>query len=695
MFTTYADVWFRIPVAESFTYELPEDMADQAHPGSRVLVPFRGRDQEIAIIHRVHRNPPAFATKPVHRLLDPGFSLLTPELTDLADWIADYYMATPGEALHLIAPSGRRLKGDTRAALETYVETGERPPPPKHTVNSDALVRLSEEQDDAFHEIFRAPDSKENLHLLHGITGSGKTEVYIHAICRTLAAGRSALYLVPEITLTVQLINRLKRVFGDRLGVLHSYLPLSEKYDTWMKFRLGLLDVVLGTRSAVFAPLENPGLIIIDEEHDASYKEHSSPRYHARRVAFQRAARHQARVILGSATPAVETFYWSRDRGRIHYHALRHRPSGSLLPDVEVVHRKSDHEFISPELRQAGAMVLEKGEQAIFLLNRRGYSPQAYCSRCKITQQCPDCSLSLTFHQAGYLSCHFCGYREKYQLRCPVCQNMLELVGVGTQQAEEHLRHAFPDANITRLDQDVARASGNRSAVGEILTDLEAGKTDILLGTQMIAKGLDFPNVTLVAVLNADIGLGLPDFRSSERIFSLLVQVAGRAGRSQKKGRVIIQSLTPDLPLLRQATNQDYGSFYRQEIGLRREHFFPPFARMFRLVIRCEREEVLTEFSGRLRAGLEQNFSEPFLEERYGRHPLWKNLDAATFLKFTRLTGPLEAPVYKLKKYFRHHLFLQSLYPEPARLWLSELMAQIKTPAAIHLQFDVDPEDMM
>ncbi len=424
-------------------------------------------------------------------------------------------------------------------------------------------------------------EQQSQTYLLEGITGSGKTEVYLQVIAEVLNQGKTAIMLVPEISLTPQMVQRFKSRFGEHVAVMHSGLSQGEKYDEWRKIERGEAEVVVGARSAIFAPIENIGVIIIDEEHEASYKQEETPRYHARDLAIWRSEYHHCPVVLGSATPSLE----SRARAQKNvYQRLRltqRANQAATLPTIDVVDMRQEVEngnvsSFSMSLQEKLQERLEKNEQSVLLLNRRGYSSFVMCRDCGYVLPCPNCDISLTLHMdSKTMKCHYCGHEERIPYRCPNCgQDKIRYYGTGTQKVEEELQTLLPDSRILRMDVDTTRRKG---AHEKILRTFGEGQADILLGTQMIAKGLDFPNVTLVGVLNADTALNLPDFRSSERTFQLLTQVSGRAGRAEKPGEVIIQSFNPEHYAIQLAKAQDYEDFYTKEMYIRHRGDYPPY----------------------------------------------------------------------------------------------------------------------
>ena len=462
-------------------------------------------------------------------------------------------------------------------------------------IESNQALELNPEQKEACEAVVGAIGKKHPPFLLQGITGSGKTEVYLQIIQGALDMRKTAIVLVPEISLTPQMTERFIARFGDKVAILHSGLSNGEKYDEWRKVERGDAQVVVGARSAIFAPLKNLGVIIIDEEHEASYKQDSNPRYHARDVALLRAQYNQAALVLGSATPSLE----SRARaGKGVYQHLRLTQRANPLASIPEVQLIDFRDYIgqnetsnfTPPLIEAIQDRLDKKEQVVLMLNRRGYSSFVMCRECGTVDTCPNCDISLTLHMdTKTMNCHYCGFSKEIPHVCPNCQSQsIRYYGTGTQKAYDELAELFPEARILRMDVDTTRKKGSHQA---LLDQFGKGEADILLGTQMIAKGLDFPNVTLVGVLNADTALNLPDFRSSERTFQLLTQVAGRAGRAEKAGQVLIQSYNPNHYAIRFAKDQDYEGFYAYEMGIRRQLGYPPYYFTIGITLSHKKEE--------------------------------------------------------------------------------------------------------
>lgn len=494
------------------------------------------------------------------------------------------FLATAGrtpaaEVSYYTGASARTLKSMEKAGLIAFSEEEELRVPSLDDVEPGPEIVLNEEQQRAFEEILgRVQAAKPSVTLLHGVTGSGKTQVYLRLVQETLALGKTAMVLVPEIVLTPQMMRKFSSYFGSRVAMLHSSLKMTERYDQWKRIRKGEASIVLGTRSAVFAPLENLGLIVMDEEQESSYESERAPCYHARDIARYRCGAEGCHLVLGSATPTVETAWHARN-GDYHLTLLRQRYNRQQLPrvimaDMRQELRQGNMTAISQPLYEELRENLARGEQSILFLNRRGNSRQLLCPNCSFVPQCPRCSVYLTYHSVNdRLMCHYCGHSEKAPEVCPDCGTQLRHIGFGTQRVEKELRELFPDTPILRMDADTVGA-GHEA----LLREFDEREIPILIGTQMVAKGLDFENVTLVGVLAADLSLYVDHYRASERTFSLLTQVVGRAGRGGKEGRAVIQTYTPGNDVIQAAAAQDYDRFYESEIRLRQLRRDPPFA---------------------------------------------------------------------------------------------------------------------
>lgn len=511
--------------------------------------------------------------------------------------------------------------------------------------------------------------------LLHGVTGSGKTEVYLHAISGLANTGKGAIVLVPEIALTPQLLARFKGRFGDRVAVLHSGLTDRERADEYRRIQTGQADVAIGARSAVFAPFEKVGLIIVDEEHENSYKQDEGLRYNARDVAIMRAKFLNAVAVLGSATPSLESYY-NAQSGKYRYLRLANRVDHRPMPEVAVIDVKTlpKSSLYSPLLIEHITQRLARNEQTLLLLNRRGFSSVLICGDCGLAVKCPSCSVSLTFHKSEQkLKCHYCGFLTRPPDTCPACSGIeLKLLGSGTQKIEEELRALFPAARILRMDSDSVKG---RQAYETLLRKVDRREVDILIGTQMIAKGHDFPAVTLVGVVDADVGLNLPDFRAAEKTFQLITQAAGRAGRGELGGEVIIQTMNPGHYSVRHSRTHDYEGFYNEELAYRTQLGYPPIGRIIKIEVKSAREALAEEAAKTARNRI---------------HSLMRGKDTA-------LLGPAPAPISRVRGQYRFHLLLLSRQRDKLRSFAIEGRNAVeeKYGRKCKVIVDVDPVNLM
>ena len=554
--------------------------------------------------------------------------------------LSSIHSALSSDICYFTGASMATLRGLEKSGFVT-MEAEEQYRVPKLVEADGGPIVLNDEQQAAFQGILNLFHAGEgSCALLYGVTGSGKTLVYIRLIQEVLAAGRTAMVLVPEIALTPQMMEKFSAYFGDRVAMLHSSLRLTERYDQWKRIRRGAVQVVLGTRSAVFAPLENLGMVILDEEQEGTYQSENPPRYHARDVAKYLCAQQKATLVLGSATPTVESAYFAQT-GRYHSFSIRGRYNQRPLPRVILADMRQEVRggnsgavsgVLEGELRQN----IERGEQSILFLNRRGSSRMLLCGECGEVPECPRCSVPLTYHSANRrLMCHYCGHSQWAPERCPTCGGLMKHVGVGTQKVEEELGERFPGVRVLRMDADTA-AGGHEKLLRQFVNE----KIPILLGTQMVAKGLDFENVTLVGVLAADLSLYVDNFHAAERTFSLLAQVVGRAGRGDKEGRAVIQTFTPDNDVIVSAARQDYAAFYRSELRMRRVRRYPPFADVFTITVSGAEEGSVLRAAAALREGMRQGLA----------FPSAANMDV-------EIVGPAPAPVLKVNNRYRYRLY--------------------------------------
>lgn len=671
--------------------------------------------------------------------------LLSSPMLELTRWMADYYLCAWGQVLEAVVPAGVKRKAGTRtvqflAVSETVRRNGELPtlpqkqalvfrllwespeavavhdlcraarcgPSPIQALKRRGLIeslrrrveafdpgiprealspgyKLSDDQQTALNAVLAALESGRPQPLvLHGVTGSGKTEVYIQAIDRVVRDGRQAIVLVPEISLTPQTISRFRERFAH-VAVLHSHLSDSERHWHWQRIASGEVEVVVGARSAVFAPTPRLGLLVIDEEHEASFKQETVPRYHAREVAVERARREGVPLILGSATPSLESWHQAR-QGRFQLLHLPERIFRRALPAVRLIDMRHEPprrglHALSRSMEHAIHCALEQQGQVILLLNRRGFSTHIQCPRCGHVVQCPHCDIALVDHRKRHVAvCHYCDYETPPPVACPNCAFAgMRFQGIGSQRLEAEVREKFSGVVCLRMDSDTMRAPGSHERA---LTAFRRGEARILLGTQMIAKGLDFPDVTLVGVVNADLALHFPDFRAAERTFQLVAQVAGRTGRGDRGGRVLVQTFSPEHPAIAAAASHDYAGFVDGELPHRESLGYPPYGRMARLVVRAPEEQAAAGFAKDLGNRLRETVTERKLP--------------------VRVLGPAAAPITKLRGYFRFHLQLHVPHDEtkageqsPIHHLLRTVLPMLRPPSGVEFAVDVDPVNML
>jgi primosomal protein N' (replication factor Y) len=645
-------VLFNLPVQKSFTYEVPSG----TRIGVRVVAPFGSRRLTGVVMGSGGSEPAAdFEIRPVVRIVDAE-PLIGPQQLELARWIADFYLCSMGEALFTMLPSGRR-------EIEAPAFDGD------HEQRQD--VALSEDQKAAVDLMLAAG---EGAYYLYGITGSGKTEVFLRVAEELVGRGRGVIYLVPEIPLAHQLFDELRPRFGETVAVLHSGLTPSQRLAEWHRVRSGRALLVVGARSAVFAPVPDLGLIVIDEEHEGSYKAGATPRYHARQVAFHRARTEGCLLVMGSATPSVEAYHGMKT-GTLRELRLNERLSGGRLPAVEVVDMKREKGLLSRRLVESIHQAQRRGRQAILFLNRRGFSYTFVCRSCGYEHKCRRCSVPLTYHKTkDRLICHYCGLTDRPRHECPECGSLdVGYAGFGTQRIEEELSSAFPSLRVERIDTDSVRKG---SRLRGLLQEFRAGDIDLLVGTQMVAKGLNFPGVQLVGIVSADTGMQLPDFRAMERAFALIVQVAGRAGRTSPDGQVVVQTMRPQSSVIQYARLGETDRFYEEEIAVRRELGYPPFARMVRLIVRGRSPgkvaatadrlaRAATEYAGKVQAGE------------------------------VEVLGPVECPISRISGNHRVHLILRAQRSLSCRAAARRALQSAGRTSGVYVEVDVDPVSML
>lgn len=763
-----ATVVFPVEPHGEFDYLVPDRLAGAVEPGRRVRVPL-GRSNRLLIGYCVRletKSTGQHALKALQGVVDQH-NLLSPAMLRLTGWIAEHYLCPWGQVIEAVVPAGVRDQAGTRAVkvfsisadaarlepqklpgkqaqvfkvlagaaqpmtLEELTRAAKCTSAPvtalvrkglisvgtqrtrsaavaePHAPRQPSLV-LNPEQQTALDTILAALNSRQHQTvLLHGVTGSGKTEIYMQAIREVVQFGRQAIVLVPEISLTPQTLERFRSRF-DRVAVLHSHLTDSERHWHWAAIAAGQVQVIVGARSAIFAPAPNLGLIVLDEEHESSFKQEIAPRYHARDVAIHRAQAEGVPLVLGSATPSLESWYRAQV-GQYRLIELPRRVLGRPLPQVGTIDLRNDiHSRVSRgaicrQLHAAMDESLRQGGQVILLLNRRGFSTQIQCPACGKVIQCPHCEIALTHHRTEQIAlCHYCDYEVPAPTACPDCGFAgIRYGGMGTQRLEAEVHARFPDYSCLRMDTDTMQSRGSHERA---LAAFREGRVRILLGTQMIAKGLDFPNVTLVGVINADTALHLPDFRAAERTFHLITQVAGRTGRGEKGGRVLVQTFNPDHPAIVAATRHDYAAFAAGELPIRKMFCYPPFASMIRVVVRGPAETTAKEFAAalteRIKAALgrEGKGDRTLLPERpegcfaqKGPVPFSLTSPSAEI----RVLGPAPAPFSKLKGLYRFQIQIQMPDGDRLRAAVREATADLKPPDDVQWIADVDPLDML
>ena len=663
----YFDLAFNLPLKNVFTY-YADDKGEAAF-GKRAMAPFRGRDALAYITGIRDELPPGLketALKKIHRVVDNEITFDEKDL-EIAKWISSFYFCGIGEALAIMIPSGRKVKPlDDNIfipSLSSEDEMVSSPPP------------LSGEQKTALDEILKPSSNK--MFYLYGITGSGKTEVFLRAAEKMINEGKSVIYLVPEISLTHQTLEAINERFSGRASVLHSGMSPAARLNEWMRIRKAADEedgakIVIGPRSAIFAPVKNLGLIIIDEEQDSSYKSGSTPRYHARQAAIKRCSLSNAILLMGSATPSIEAWKLMQE-GTIKKLVLSKRLSGGEIPEIIPVSLEKTQGCLSAELKEEIRITASLKKQTILFLNRRGFAYYYKCSSCGYELTCKRCSVTLTWYKSRNKAiCHYCGYSTNLPPSCPDCGSLeTGFSGFGTEMIEEEVNKAFPELKTLRIDTD---STSKKGSLKKALEEFRAGKADILLGTQMVAKGLNFPGVALVGVVLADTGLYIPDFRSSERTFSLVVQVAGRSGRYFPDGKVIVQTLRPFDPAIKRACALDIEGFFEEELVMRKALNFPPYTRLIRFTLRSKDEKRASLSAARL-ASIAHNYL------RGG----------------TELLGPSECPVGIISGQHRRQVLLRSKTLGSMQAACGKILDEYNKgrDGKVFLEIDVDPVSLL
>ena len=709
-------------VDKIFDYSVPKSLESKIKIGIRVSVPFGSMTLEGFILEIKDNKDVDIELKEINNIVDENI-VLNSELIDLGKEISNITLASLMSCFQVMLPKALKAKSGRHVNIryDTFYRLGDYNKLDKFSdkqlkiidllekedlVSRKRLVDISsssvntllkrgiiiEEKKEHYRVIHKSLEytrheltgeqrtvvdkviDTNDTYLLYGVTGSGKTEVYMEIIEHYLKLGKTSIILVPEISLTPQMIGRFQERFGDKIAALHSALNDGEKYDEWRRIARGEASIVIGARSAIFAPLKNIGVIIIDEEHSDSYKQSDpSPRYHARDVSLLRSKYHNCPVVFGSATPSLESMARAI-KGVYKLVELPHRVNGKSLPKVNIIDMNQEIKKIkghfSLELIKSIRERLDRDEQVILLLNRRGYSSFVTCKNCGFTFKCPHCDITLTYHKSSdTLRCHYCGYGEKVYKKCPECkEESLNNLGVGTQKVEEELNELFDDAKVLRMDFDTTSRKGKHE---EMIKLFKEGKYDILLGTQMVAKGLDFSNVTLVGVINADTSLNIPDFRSSENTFSLLSQVAGRSGRQKKEGLVIIQTFNPEHYAISFTKNHDYLSFYKKEMLIRKTLKYPPYYYLCNIRIKGKDSSYILNEALKIKRSLERNLSNMII------------------------LGPSGASVFKVNDIYRYNLIIKYKYIDNLYEILNKIVDHYKINSKLKVDIDFNPSQML
>ena len=664
----FLDIVLNVPVNQAFTYSyIPlENQKPENIPqiGKRAEVRF-GNKKMTGFITKIYDSFPSHCAVPpekikqVSKIVDSE-PLITQELLETAIWVSKYYLCTIGEAVNSILPSARRESSEQSFSFDSEISAGIR-------------QNLSEEQKKAVNDILaHAEKNESSFHYLYGPTGSGKTEVFLQTAEQILKKNKGVIYLVPEISLTQQVVDSVVNRFGPQVAVLHSSLTQSQKLTQWKKILHREARIVIGARSAIFAPVPDLGMIIIDEEHDSSYKSGNTPRYHARQTAMYRASKLKIPLIMGSATPSVEAWHLM-NCGKLLKHTLSKRLAGGEKPSIKCINLNQSvmQGCISEELKNEIETTLKEKKQAILFLNRRGFTHFFRCSTCGFEMKCKNCSVSMTFHKSeNRLRCHYCGWHILPPSSCPKCGSLdIGYSGFGTEFIEAETAQKFPNARIVRVDTDSV------SKKGELQNKIDAfkkGEFDIMLGTQMVAKGLNFPNLKTVGIILADTALHLPDFRATERTFSLITQVAGRAGRFFPDGKVFVQTYNPENQAISFACSANTEGFYDFEISQRKLLSFPPFSRLIRLVFRSS-NQIKAQKTSEDAANLIENLKIPGVE----------------------ILGPSECPLSKISQNYRFQLILRGEKIVPLQNAVRKLLFDYRHPQEVYIECDVDPVSLL
>ncbi|MBR3654197.1 MAG: primosomal protein N' [Elusimicrobia bacterium] len=660
-----AEVVLPVPLNKSFYYTIPEEFKEKELKYRRVSVPFGTRNLDGYVISVIenYQQDKKIKLKNIKNIIDDA-EILTNEISELAKWLSQTYLCSIGEALATIVPISLKVPKKNSKIKKKKIKI------------SDPNFNMTDYQKTAVEKIEKA--IKENTNktfLIHGVTGSGKTEVYLKSIKTAIDNNKSAIFLLPEISLTPQFISILNKRFGDIVALWHSGVTTIQKYKIFNAIRAGEIKIVVGARSAIFLPFTNLGLIIIDEEHENTYKQNNKPCYDTKEIALWRAKYNNSVTVLGSATPSIETYY-SAKTNKYELLEMPYRIDKKDMPSIKMLslrNVKTTVSVFSKPMLQAIKRALARREQVIIFLNRRGFSPSIICKKCDTVIQCPDCSVAMVYHKhPEHLECHYCGKQMKFPLKCPHCGNKeYKVIGMATQRVEEDLQNLFPHTKVFRLDRDTATS---KQVYTEVYEGIKNEEYSILLGTQMVTKGFDFPRVSLVCVVDADTSLYLPDFRSSERTFQLITQVAGRCGRADIKGKVLVQTKYPENYALDFAQKYDYKKFYEQEIEIRKELSYPPFCNIAKITVRNKDNQKSLEFTEKIYKITEEEISNK-------SYPV-------------SILGPAQSYISKLNGTYRWQIILKGDRKQLKEI-LEYLQSLIKLPSGTFINIELDPSDLL
>lgn len=659
------EVVLPVPLNKTFYYTIPEKLQDKELKYRRVSVPFGNRTLDGYVINIIqdYKQEENIKLKDINDIVD-NVEIVTDEIAEMSKWLAETYLCSIGEALATIVPIALKVPKRDLKIKKSKIKI------------SNPNFDMTPYQKNAIEQIENS--IKKNINenfLIHGVTGSGKTEVYLKSIQTAIDNNKSAIFLLPEISLTPQFISILNKRFGNIVALWHSAVTTIQKYKIFNAIRNGEIKIVVGARSAIFLPFTNLGLIIIDEEHENTYKQNNKPSYDTKEIALWRAKYNKAVVVFGSATPSIETYYNSKIN-KYKLLEMPYRIDNKPLPKIKLLSLKDVKTTVSvfsKQMLQAIKRALARREQVIIFLNRRGFSPSIICKTCDTVIQCPDCSVAMVYHKyPEHLECHYCGKQMKFPLKCPKCANLeYKVIGMATQRVEEDLKKIFPHTKIFRLDRDTATS---KQIYTKVYEGIKSEQYSILLGTQMVTKGFDFPRVSLVCVVDADTSLYLPDFRSCERTFQLITQVAGRCGRADIKGKVLVQTKHIENYALTFAQQYDYKKFYEQEIEFRKDLNYPPFCNIAKITVRNKDNQKSLEFTEKVFKFIQEEIND-------------KNYPV-------QILGPSQSYISKLNGTYRWQIILKGSRKQIKEI-LEEVSSKLRLPYETFINIELDPSDLL